>query len=217
MLKLNNISKGFLSQQVLKGINLEIGQKEMISIMGRSGSGKSTLLSIIAGLITPDSGEVTFLDSQFSLLDQEQLARLRLNKIGLIFQDFKLLPSLSVFDNIHLGIFPLSHLSPTERQGRVEDFCKEVGLEDKMGKRVSDLSGGEQQRVAIARCLAKKPDLILADEPTGNLDSKTASSIMDLFKRLHQEFSTTFVIVTHDREIAGQTEKTVHIQDGEIR
>jgi len=214
---MQNVSKSFQSQQVLKNISLDIHQKEMISIMGKSGSGKSTLLSIIAGLIRPDSGSIQFSGMAMEDLSEEQLAELRLKKIGLIFQDFKLIPSLSVYDNIHLGIFPVKDLTKGEKKDLILKFSEAVGLKEKVNSRVNILSGGEQQRVAIARCLAKQPDLILADEPTGNLDSKTAGSIMDLFKTLHQAFLTTFVIVTHDREIASQTEKIIHIQDGVLK
>ena len=185
--------------------------------MGKSGSGKSTLLSIMAGLVKPDTGNVIFEGDHLERLDEEHLAAYRLLKIGLIFQDFKLFPSLSVYHNILLGIYPLKDISKSEKHQRIVELCEQVGLEEKMNSSVSTLSGGEKQRVAIARSLVKKPALVLADEPTGNLDSKTATQIMQLFKNLHQSNDATFVIVTHDEDIAAQTGKTIYIQDGEIR
>ncbi len=217
MLALKNITKQFQAQTVLKDISLEIDKKEMISVMGKSGSGKSTLLGIIAGLVKPDSGHVLFEGSHLETLDEERLAEHRLFKIGLIFQDFKLIPSLSTFNNILLGIYPIKDISKEEKHRRILKLCEQVGLEEKINSPVTTLSGGEKQRVAIARSLVKNPGLVLADEPTGNLDSKTAEQIMQLFKRLHRESDATFVIVTHNDDIARQTERTFHIHDGEIK
>ncbi|MBI5635286.1 MAG: ABC transporter ATP-binding protein [Nitrospirae bacterium] len=216
MFKLENISKQYKGQQVLKAANLEIGEKEMISIMGRSGAGKSTLLGIMAGLIKPDSGRALFKGEDLTHLDEETLAGFRLKHIGIVFQDFKLIPSLSVYDNILLGIYPRRDLSKSDKAGRIHGLAKRVGLEHKLKEKADNLSGGEKQRVAIARSLVNQPGIVLADEPTGNLDAATSDSIMSLFRELHQTLQTSFIIVTHDREIAQKTERTYIMQEGEL-
>jgi ABC-type lipoprotein export system ATPase subunit len=216
MYKLENIAKRFNGQQVLKGVSLEVGEKEMISIMGKSGAGKSTLLGVMAGLIKTDSGRIIFQDRDISSLDEEGLAEFRLKHIGIVFQDFKLIPSLSAFDNILLGIYPRRDVPKHEKVSRIRLLAEQVGLSDKLPEKVDNLSGGEKQRVAIARSLVNEPTVVLADEPTGNLDSKTAGTILDLFDRLHQHLSTTFIIVTHDKDIAQRTQKTYNLQEGVI-
>jgi ABC-type lipoprotein export system ATPase subunit len=214
MYKLENITKRFNGQQVLRGASLAVGEKEMISIMGKSGAGKSTLLGVMAGLIKADGGKIIFQDQDISSLDEEGLAGFRLKHIGIVFQDFKLIPSLSVFDNVLLGIHPRRDVSKQEKAGRIHTLAEEVGLQDKLQETVDNLSGGEKQRVAIARSLVNAPTVVLADEPTGNLDEKTAGTILDLFDRLHQHLSTTFIIVTHDKDIAQRTQKTYNLQEG---
>lgn len=214
MLKLGQVAKRYKGQEVLKGVNLEVGEKEMISIMGRSGAGKSTLLGVMAGLIAADSGTITFRESDISGLDEERLAELRLRQIGIVFQDFRLIPSLSVYDNIMLGIHPRRDIAKQGKKERIVTLAGQVGLMDKLPERVDVLSGGEKQRVAIARSLVNHPAIVLADEPTGNLDARTAAAIMELFGELHQSLSTSFVIVTHDRDIARMTGKTYVIQEG---
>jgi putative ABC transport system ATP-binding protein len=216
MYKLENITKRFNGQQVLRGANLAVGEKEMISIMGKSGSGKSTLLGVMAGLIKADGGKIVFQDQDISSLDEEGLAGFRLKHIGIVFQDFKLIPSLSVFDNVLLGIHPRRDVSKQEKAGRIHALAEEVGLQDKLQEKVDNLSGGEKQRVAIARSLVNAPTVVLADEPTGNLDEKTAGTILDLFDRLHQHLSTAFIIVTHDKDIAQRTQKIYNLQEGII-
>jgi ABC-type lipoprotein export system ATPase subunit len=216
MYKLENITKRFNGQQVLRGASLAVGEKEMISIMGKSGSGKSTLLGVMAGLIKTDEGKILFQDQDISSLDEEGLAGFRLKHIGIVFQDFKLIPSLSVFDNIMLGIHPRRDVPKLEKNGRIHALAEEVGLQDKLQETVDNLSGGEKQRVAIARSLVNAPTVVLADEPTGNLDEKTAGTIMDLFDRLHQHLSTAFIIVTHDKDIAQRTQKIYKLQEGII-
>jgi ABC-type lipoprotein export system ATPase subunit len=186
----------------------------MVSIMGKSGAGKSTLLAAMAGLVKPDSGQVLFQGSNISDLDEEKLAAFRLQHIGFIFQDFKLIPSLSVYDNIMLGIYPRRDITAAEKEKRIRDFTGKVGLTGKLPEKVDNLSGGEKQRVAIARSLVNRPDLVLADEPTGNLDSSTAKDIMALFRKLHETLDTTFLIITHDRDIAAYTQKTFTLADG---
>ena len=207
MLVLNNIRKSFKDQKVLENINFTVKEKEMISIMGKSGSGKSTLLAIIAGLVSPDAGKVLFNEHVVSDYAEEKLAAFRLHHIGFIFQDFKLIPALTVYDNIMMGIYPRRDINASEKDARINELVRKVGLADKLTKKTANLSGGEKQRVAIARSLINRPNLVLADEPTGNLDSTTAEDIMTLFKELHQTYSTSFLIITHDQDIAEQTEK----------
>jgi ABC-type lipoprotein export system ATPase subunit len=214
MLELRNVGKSYGSQQVLANVNLAVREREMLSIMGKSGAGKSTLLAIMAGLVRPDSGQVLFQDQVISDLDEEKLAAFRLKNIGFIFQDFKLIPSLSTHDNILMGIYPRRDITADEKEKRINDLAGQVGLTPKLTERADNLSGGEKQRVAIARSLVNRPGLVLADEPTGNLDSATAEEILSLFKELHQQLSTSFLIITHDQDIAAQTQKTFILKDG---
>lgn len=214
MLALKDISKNYGKQTVLSGLNLEIPQERVISIMGKSGSGKSTLLGIMAGLVRPDSGKVFYGEEDLTDLDEESLATFRLLHTGIIFQDFKLISSLTVYDNVLLGIYPRRDIERHEKDRRISELLDEVGLSGKLSEKVDNLSGGERQRVAIARSLVNRPDIVLADEPTGNLDSKTAESIMELFSKLHGNHSTTFVIVTHDKDIAEKTERIYYLKDG---
>lgn len=214
MLELRNVTKSYGQQRVLAGVSLTVGVREMVSIMGKSGAGKSTLLAAMAGLVKPDSGQVLFQGSTISDLDEERLAAFRLQHIGFIFQDFKLIPSLTVHDNVMLGIYPRRDITAAEKEKRIRDFAGKVGLTGKLAEKVDNLSGGEKQRVAIARSLVSRPDLVLADEPTGNLDSSTAKEIMTLFRKLHESLDTTFLIITHDQDIAAYTQKTFTLADG---
>jgi len=217
MMHLRNISKSFREQQVLQHLNLHLHPGEMISIMGKSGTGKSTLLGIMAGLVKPNEGEVDYSGKRLHNLDEEQLAAFRLNHIGFIFQDFKLIPSLSVYDNIFLGIYPRTDIAKAEKARRIDEYIEKVGLSSKRDAKTDKLSGGERQRVAIARSLVNHPDLILADEPTGNLDAATADEIMALFTQLHQQSDTTFVIITHDADITRYTQKQFTLQHGDLQ
>jgi lipoprotein-releasing system ATP-binding protein len=216
MLELKNVSKSFRDQQVLTGVNFKLREREMISIMGKSGAGKSTLLAIIAGLVRPDAGRVLFQGGDISGLDEEKLASFRLQHVGFIFQDFKLIASLSVHDNILLGIYPRRDIAAAEKEKRIRELADQVGLGGKYDEKVDNLSGGEKQRVAIARSLVNRPGLVLADEPTGNLDSATATEIMVLFKKLHETLDTTFLIITHDPDIAAYTQKRFTLRDGAL-
>lgn len=217
MLQVTQIQKSFFDKEVIHNVGFEMGQKETVSIMGKSGSGKSTLLSIVAGLVRPDSGEILFDGQSLNELDEEQLASFRLHNIGFIFQDFKLIPSLTIHDNILLGIYPRKDIADDEKERRIIQLSEEVGLAGRLDERIDTLSGGEKQRVAIARSLAGHPPLVLADEPTGNLDSRTAEEIMALFAQLHNRHQTSFLIVTHDRDIASQTQHTLTMKDGELQ
>jgi putative ABC transport system ATP-binding protein len=214
MLELCNISKSYRNQPVLANINLAVQEREMVCIMGKSGAGKSTLLAIMAGLIRPDSGQVLFQGQNISDLDEEKLAAFRLHHIGFIFQDFKLIPSLSAYDNILMGIYPRRDIPAIEKVKRINNLAEQVGLTAKLSEKTDNLSGGEKQRVAIARSLVNRPGLVLADEPTGNLDSTTAEEILGLFKELHRQTATSFLIITHDQDIAAQTQKMYILKDG---
>jgi putative ABC transport system ATP-binding protein len=207
MLKLQSISKKYGNQQVLKNVDFSIDEKEFISIIGKSGVGKTTLLSILVGLVKPDEGKIFFAGQDITDFDEEKLASFRLLNIGIVFQDFKIIPSLSVFDNVYLAIHPRKDIKKENKKEMVENMVRLVGLENKLTETVDNLSGGEKQRVAIARSLVGRPKLVLADEPTGNLDEKTSASIINLFQKLHQELSTTFIIITHDKDIAQKTQK----------
>jgi putative ABC transport system ATP-binding protein len=170
----------------------------------------------MAGLVLPDSGQVLFRDKIISDLDEEKLAAFRLHHIGFIFQDFKLIPSLSAHDNILMSIYPRRDIPADEKERRINDLAGQVGLSAKLSEKTENLSGGEKQRVAIARSLVNRPGLVLADEPTGNLDSATAEEILNLFKELHQQISTSFLIITHDQDIAARTQKTYILKDGDF-
>ena len=199
--------------KALDGVNLSVEQGEFVAIVGTSGSGKSTLLNMIGGLDVPTSGKVIVDGRDLSTLKDEQLTIFRRRKIGFIFQNYNLVPVLNVFENIVL---------PVELDGgRVDtNFLNEVvgflGLKDKMNSMPNNLSGGQQQRVAIARALAARPTIVLADEPTGNLDSKTSADVLGLLKTTSQKFHQTLVMITHNNEIAQLADRIIRIEDGKI-
>ena len=199
--------------KALDGVNLSVEQGEFVAIVGTSGSGKSTLLNMIGGLDVPTSGKVIVDGRDLSTLKDEQLTIFRRRKIGFIFQNYNLVPVLNVFENIVL---------PVELDGNKVDkkFMKEVvrmlGLEDKLNNMPSNLSGGQQQRVAIARALVSKPAIVLADEPTGNLDSKTSADVLGLLKVTSQKFHQPLVMITHNSEIAQLADRIIRIEDGKI-
>ena len=199
--------------KALDGVNLSVEQGEFVAIVGTSGSGKSTLLNMIGGLDVPTSGKVIVDGRDLSTLKDEQLTIFRRRKIGFIFQNYNLVPVLNVFENIVL---------PVELDGNKVDkkFMKEVvrmlGLEDKLNNMPSNLSGGQQQRVAIARALVSKPAIVLADEPTGNLDSKTSVDVLSLMKTSSYKFKQTLVMITHNNEIAQLADRIIRIEDGKI-
>ena len=199
--------------KALDGVNLSVEQGEFVAIVGTSGSGKSTLLNMIGGLDVPTSGKVIVDGRDLSTLKDEQLTIFRRRKIGFIFQNYNLVPVLNVYENIVL---------PVELDGNKVDkkFMKEVvrmlGLEDKLNNMPSNLSGGQQQRVAIARALVSKPAIVLADEPTGNLDSRTSADVLGLLQRTSREFNQTLVMITHNDAIAQLADRIVRIEDGKI-
>lgn len=201
--------------RALDGVNLLINDGEMVSIMGPSGSGKSTLMAILGCLDVPTSGEY-FVDQQAAAkLKEDQLAALRAHKIGFVFQQFNLLPRTSALENVML---PLTYdgTKMKDRIARAEQALEIVGLKDRMKHHSNQLSGGQQQRVAIARALVNDPAILLADEPTGNLDSKTGAEIMSLFQKLHEEKKQTVVYVTHDSFVARHTGRIIHLMDGKV-
>ena len=198
----------------LDGVTIAVEQGEFVAVVGTSGSGKSTLLHMMGGLDVPTSGSVRVRDKELAEMNDEQLTIFRRRNIGFIFQNYNLVPILNVYDNIVL---------PVELDGDMVDrkFMNEVvsmlGLEDKLYNMPNNLSGGQQQRVAIARALVTKPAIVLADEPTGNLDSRTSADVLGLLKRTSAEFNQTIVMITHNQEIAQLTDRIVRIEDGKIK
>jgi putative ABC transport system ATP-binding protein len=207
---------GKLEIRALNGVTMEVAQGEFVAVMGRSGSGKSTLLNIIGALDRPTSGKVFIDDLEISSLPDRALAQVRRRKVGFVFQQFNLLPHLTALENVML---PLRYagVGYRERRRRAEEALEGVGLRDRLRHRPSELSGGEQQRVAIARALATRPALVLADEPTGELDSHTALEVIGIIKRLNQEQGQTVIVVTHDPMVAQQAHRILYLMDGYIQ
>ena len=205
--------EGETQVKALDGVSLEVNRGEFVCIIGTSGSGKSTLLHMLGGLDNPSSGNVIIDDTDISKLKGDNLCIFRRRKIGFIFQSFNLVPSISVYDNIILPIQLDGKKIDREFVGKVIDT---FGLKDKLDRIPSKLSGGQQQRVAIARALASKPAIILADEPTGNLDSKTSQDVLGLLKTTGKKFNQTIVMITHNDEIAQMADRTIRIEDGHI-
>jgi len=199
--------------KALDGINLSIGRSEFVAVVGTSGSGKSTLLHMLGGLDTPTSGTVLIDGKDISGLSHDSLTIFRRRKIGFVFQAFNLVPVLNVYENI---VFPIEMDGNKIDEEYVGEVIKALGLGEKINSMPSQLSGGQQQRVAIARALATKPAILLADEPTGNLDSKTSQDVLGLLKVLSNRFEQTIVMITHNEEIAQMAERIIRIEDGRI-
>ena len=216
MIQLHEITKtypmGKRELTVLRGVNLHIEQGELVAIMGPSGSGKSTMLNLIGCLDIPTSGSYYLEGREVSRLSSGELAKVRSQKIGFVFQTFNLLPRLSALANVELG---LRYAGGSDRKRAMEALTK-VGLSDRANHRPTELSGGEQQRVAIARALAKTPPLILADEPTGNLDSRSGAEIISILTSLHAEQGITLLMITHDANIAHHCQRIIHLMDGQV-
>jgi putative ABC transport system ATP-binding protein len=214
MIRLQDITKsypmGSRELVVLRGVTIAIEKGEIVAIMGPSGSGKSTMLNLLGCLDTPSSGKYFLEDREVSKLNNRELAHIRAMKIGFVFQQFNLLPRISALANVELG---MRYAGGSDR-ARAMEALEKVGLADRAKHRPTELSGGEQQRVAIARALVKKPPLILADEPTGNLDSSSGKEIISILTTLHKEQGVTMVMITHDTDIAHYCQRIIHIKDG---
>ena len=200
---------------VLKDINFTVNDGEIVSIVGKSGSGKSTLLHILAGFMTPASGEIRVDGVQTSLFSEADSAKFRLNNYGFIFQNFQLMPGLNAFENIELPL-KLKGLDKVERHKKVKDLMKHVGLTDVQDHYPNELSGGQQQRVSIARALVTDPPVIFADEPTGSLDSETEQDVLLLIQSLNKSRGITFIIITHDDEVAESADRVYRMHDGQL-
>jgi putative ABC transport system ATP-binding protein len=219
LIKFENLSKiykiGETEVHALRGISYSIHGGDFLAIMGPSGSGKSTLMNIIGCLDRPTSGKYFLEGEEISSLDRNKLARIRNKKIGFVFQSFNLLPRTTALENVELPLL-YSNVSSKVRTERALEALASVGLKGREHHRTNQLSGGEQQRVAIARALLNEPSLILADEPTGNLDSKTGAEILEIFKRFNEDKKITLVVVTHDLDIANNAHRRIYLRDGEI-
>ncbi len=216
MIQLQNITKvypmGNRELTVLRGINLHVERGEMVAIMGPSGSGKTTILNLIGCLDTPTSGSYYLEGKKVNLLSSGELAKVRGQKIGFVFQTFNLLPRLSALGNVQLGLRFAGGADPE----RAMQALAKVGLSDRANHRPNELSGGEQQRVAIARALAKSPPLILADEPTGNLDSRAGEEVISILSSLRAEQGGTLIMITHDSNLAHHCQRIIHLKDGQV-
>jgi len=207
-------STGKIELEALRGIDLEIDENQFVAIMGPSGSGKSTLMNLMGCLDTPTSGEY-FLDGQkVENLSPNELAEIRNQKVGFVFQSFNLLPYATAFENVEVPLI-FAGVSSRKRRKRAEELLEQVGLKDRADHKPTELSGGEMQRVSIARALANQPRLILADEPTGNLDSVSGKEIVDLFEDLWRQ-GHTIIVITHDTEISTRTQRIIKLRDGMI-
>lgn len=219
VIETHNLSKNYnpdtMPVHALNGVNLTIERGEFTAIVGPSGSGKTTLLNIIGGLDNPTSGSVIIEGTDIANLKGSALINFRLHNIGFVFQAYNLIPVLTAKENVEF-IMLLQNRPVAEREARVNELLKAVGLSDKIGKRPSELSGGQQQRVAVARALASKPQFVLADEPTANLDSKSAENLLDIMLRLNEEENMTFIFSTHDARVIRRARRVVTLEDGRI-
>lgn len=215
MISLRNIHKSFGTLEVLRGIDLDIAPHEVVSIVGPSGAGKTTLLQVLGTLLKPDAGSVSIADTDVLTLGRSKLARFRGKHIGFVFQFHQLLPEFTALENVMLpGL--IAGRNKRELKAEATDLLEYMGLADRATHKPNELSGGEAQRVAVARALINNPDVVLADEPSGSLDTANKQELHNLFFRLRDERGQTFVIVTHDESLAATTDRTIHMQDGLI-
>jgi putative ABC transport system ATP-binding protein len=218
VIDIENITKDYVMGEeivrALRGVSLKIHRNEYIAIMGPSGSGKSTLMNMLGCLDTPTSGHYEFNGKNVAEMNDDELAAIRNREIGFVFQTFNLLPRSTSLRNVELPLI-YAGIDPETREQRAADVLADVGLSDRIHHKPNELSGGQRQRVAVARALVNKPSIILADEPTGNLDSKTGEEIMTLFEDLYQR-GNTIILVTHERDVAAHARRTVHLRDGLI-
>lgn len=221
IISVKNITKSVISNDnelsILKGISFNINAGESVAIMGTSGAGKSTLMSLLAGLDQPTSGSITLLDSEISAMDDEQRAKIRSESIGFVFQNFLLIPSLNALQNVTLPMVLRGNEDEASNNQKAKQLLNEVGLSGRETHLPTQLSGGEQQRVALARAFVTEPKVLFADEPTGNLDHKTAQNIIELLFKMNQEQGTTLILVTHDANLAKRCQRTLIINDGQCQ
>ena len=215
MIRTTGITKAYGNLKVLKGIDIRIEDKEVVSIVGASGAGKTTLLQIIGTLDRPDSGTIYFNDSDISRLKGKFLAAFRNNNIGFVFQFHQLLPEFTALENVCIPAY-IAGKSKTEAESRASELLGFLNLTERLEHKPSELSGGEQQRVAVARALVNNPSIILADEPSGNLDTENKNELHKLFFKLRDTFGQTIIIVTHDRQLASMSDRILQIKDGLI-
>jgi putative ABC transport system ATP-binding protein len=217
MIELKNVTKivrsGIEDLTILDDVSLEIPDGEFVAIVGASGSGKSTMLGLIAGLDAPSSGQILIDGDDITKMSEDDLATLRSEKIGFIFQSFHLIPSLTAFENV---LIPMEIVGARDAKPRAEKLLADVALTNRGHHFPTELSGGEQQRIAIARAFANNPKILLADEPTGNLDSRNGSHIFDLMTKLHDENQTSLILVTHDAELARRAHREIRLRDGRV-
>ncbi|GAY25900.1 ABC transport system protein [Desulfurococcaceae archaeon AG1] len=218
-IELDNVWKiyrvGVIDYPALRGVSLSIDKGSFVSIVGPSGSGKSTLLHLIGGLDRPTRGEIRVSGQPISSLSDNRLAEYRNKTVGFVFQQYNLIPYLSAIENVEIPMI-VSGVPPKQRREKARRLLEELGLGDKIWKKPLELSGGEQQRVAIARALANDPSIVLADEPTGNLDGASAKVVVDLLKRINEERGVTVIIVTHNMEVAWATKRIIYLRDGVV-
>ncbi|CAC7073852.1 TPA: ABC transporter ATP-binding protein [Staphylococcus aureus] len=219
MIIMKNVTRSFKNGsdtvEILKNINLTISENEFLSIMGPSGSGKSTLINILGFVDREYTGEYYFRNENFKEISDDKIAFIRNKTVGFVFQNFKLIQNNTVFENVEIPLI-YSNRSKKDRKKLIKNVLQSVGLEGKENMLPKNLSGGQQQRVAIARSIVNNPDLLIADEPTGALDTETSKEIMDIFIDLNSKFNTTIVLVTHDYEVAKKTKRIINIIDGKI-
>ncbi|KEI80582.1 ABC transporter ATP-binding protein [Clostridium botulinum] len=219
IIKATDVKKTFtigkMNVDILKGVSVEIEKGEFVAIIGESGSGKSTFLNILGGLMPPSSGDIFIENEKINGLSENNLALFRRHNIGFVFQSYNLIPQLTALENVEMPLI-FSGISKKERKNRAFEMLKKVGLEERAHHKPSELSGGQQQRVSIARALVNYPKIVLADEPTGNLDSKNGTEILNILKELNETTGQTFVIVTHSSQVYDYANKIIKVVDGKV-